>query len=43
MTLNDIADILWENNFFDEAKKLRELAAIIFEEIANEKRIEKFS
>ena len=36
-SLNDIADILWENNFFEEAKRLRLLAANIFEGIMNEK------
>jgi len=36
-SLNDIADVLWENNFFEEAKILRELSAIIFEELIYEK------
>jgi hypothetical protein len=31
MSLNDIADILWENNFKKEAIYLREFSAIIFE------------
>jgi hypothetical protein len=36
-SLNDIADVLWDSGFLEEAKILRELAAIIFEEIMNAK------
>jgi len=36
-SLNDIADTLWENNFYEEAIFLRELMALIFEGIMYER------